>query len=74
MAITGNLIIPVYDPQGTGIVAADPCLLVLWEKQTDKLIVYHLVLVLIRMEPLIQIKKTRAGFKQKLVVTVQLSL
>lgn len=26
MAITGNLIIPVYDPQGTGIVAADPCL------------------------------------------------
>ncbi len=46
--------------------------LVLWEKQTDKLIVYHLVLVLIRMEPLIQIKKTRAGFKQKLVVTVQL--
>ncbi|MEX7523594.1 pilus assembly protein PilY, partial [Acinetobacter baumannii] len=26
MAITGNLIILVYDPQGTGIVAADPCL------------------------------------------------
>ncbi|MFA3147006.1 VWA domain-containing protein [Acinetobacter baumannii] len=26
MAITGNLIIPVYDPQGTGIIAADPCL------------------------------------------------
>ncbi|MCX2581825.1 hypothetical protein OQ641_28720, partial [Klebsiella pneumoniae] len=46
--------------------------LVLWEKQIDKLIVYHLVLVLIRMEPLIQIKKTRAGFKQRLVVTVQL--
>lgn len=26
MAITGTLIVPVYDPQGTGIVAADPCL------------------------------------------------
>jgi len=26
MAVTGTLIVPVYDPQGTGIVAADPCL------------------------------------------------
>lgn len=26
IAITGTLIVPVYDPQGTGIVAADPCL------------------------------------------------
>ncbi|WP_031996690.1 MULTISPECIES: PilC/PilY family type IV pilus protein [unclassified Acinetobacter calcoaceticus/baumannii complex] len=26
IAITGNLIVPVYDPQGTGIVASDPCL------------------------------------------------
>lgn len=64
MAITGNLIIQFMTLKERELLRQILVYLVLWEKQTDKLIVYHLVLVLIRMEPLIQIKKTRAGFKQ----------
>lgn len=73
MAITGNLIIPVYDPQGTGIVAADPCLpRVVGE--TDRQTYCLPFGACLNPDGTINSnkKKTRAGFKQKLVVTVQL--
>ncbi len=45
LAIAGNLIVPVYDPQGTGIAPQNPCLPSVVGETDSRYLVFRLVCI-----------------------------